>query len=75
MTLCRHHNLSLIPDAGLRLRCRHCHLSITVDELAGGCCPECFEQSGQRYKEFEEVATDDITRYRCEECGIIVQLY
>ena len=74
MTRCRHHHLILIPDAGPRLRCRHCHLSIKSDELAGGYCPECFEKSGQRNEDFDEVAVKEATRYRCEGCGIVVMV-
>lgn len=72
MTTCSHHHLSLMPDSGRRLRCRRCHLSIKAEELGGGCCPECFEKSGQRHEDFEELATEEITRYRCEGCGIVV---
>jgi predicted RNA-binding Zn-ribbon protein involved in translation (DUF1610 family) len=57
------------------MRCRHCHLTIDGTELADSYCPECFERSGKRRYEFEELATDDsaTVTYRCEDCGAIVK--
>jgi predicted RNA-binding Zn-ribbon protein involved in translation (DUF1610 family) len=57
------------------LRCRHCHLTITADELQGRYCPECFEVYGMKRDHFEEVLAVDQekTRYQCEECGVIIE--
>ena len=76
MTACRHHQLVLLPDTGNRLRCRHCHLTITSEELGDGYCPECYEIYGRKQYDFETVADGNpgITRYRCEECGAIIVL-
>ncbi|HVN72644.1 MAG TPA: hypothetical protein VMU10_11540 [Desulfomonilia bacterium] len=75
MTECRHLHLVLLPPQKSRLRCRHCHLTITTDELSEGYCPECFEASGKKRYDFDEVpATDqEKTRYQCEECGVIIE--
>ena len=75
MTSCKHDKLVLLPGEKGRLRCRHCHLTIGVDELGGSYCPECFESDGTKRYEFEEVAAveTNISRYRCEECGAIVK--
>ena len=43
MPACSHEVLTLMPPPGARLRCRHCHLTITAQELGSGCCPECLE--------------------------------
>jgi hypothetical protein len=74
MPFCNHEILTLLPPAGARLRCRHCHLTITAGELDAGCCPECLEVHGQRRYDFEEVPSDSEgrTRYRCEACGLIL---
>jgi hypothetical protein len=47
-------------------------LTIRSDELDGGYCPECFERTGRRHEDFETVPTSDATRYRCEDCGAII---
>jgi len=62
-----------MPPPEARLRCRHCHLTISVSELGSGCCPECLEVHKLRMKDFEEIpdATAGCTRYRCEACGLI----
>ena len=75
MTSCRHKHLVLLPPQKSRLRCLHCHLTITADELQEGYCPECLAVDGTRRDNFEEVkATDrEKTRYQCEECGIIIE--
>jgi hypothetical protein len=74
MDTCRHLHLVLIPPAAPKLRCRHCHLTITAEELKGGHCPECFEAHGRKHSDFEEITSsgDGKTRYRCEECGVII---
>jgi hypothetical protein len=37
-------------------------------------CPECFEVSGKKRYDFEEVKNLKIesTKYRCEDCGMII---
>jgi predicted RNA-binding Zn-ribbon protein involved in translation (DUF1610 family) len=67
--------LELLPQPKKRLRCRHCHLTIAQDDLKEGYCPECFDSSGVKQYEFEEVAAErnEIVHYRCEDCGVIIQ--
>jgi len=64
----------LLPSQGKKLRCRHCHLTIGQEELAGGYCPECYEAYGVKRRDFEELEEEDAgkVRYSCEECGIII---
>ena len=75
MTSCSHSTLTLLPQQKNRMRCRHCHLTIRADELGDSYCPECFEAEGQKRYEFEEVAAVEsgTSRYRCEECGVIIE--
>jgi hypothetical protein len=75
MTSCRHLHLVLLPRQKNRLRCRHCHLTITAEELPGGYCPECSEAHGKKLYDFEEVQAIDQgkTRYQCEQCGVIIE--
>lgn len=75
MNDCKHSNLELISGGKEKVRCKHCHLTISVDELAGGCCPECFESTGRRRYDFEPVEDTDsgTTRYRCEDCGAVIE--
>lgn len=74
MTGCKHETLILLPPGGKRLRCRHCHLTISAQELGSGCCPECLEALGIQRREFEEIPDPDAgrTRYRCEACGMLL---
>lgn len=74
MTSCKHSTLELLPERKSALRCRHCHLTISADELGDGCCPECFDGSGVKYYDFESVTNTAVgdVRYRCEECGAII---
>lgn len=74
MTSCRHQHLMLIPAPKSRVRCRYCHLTISLQELAGGYCPECYDSSGKRRYDFEDVADveADRTQYRCEDCGVMI---
>lgn len=72
MTRCRHHHLALMPEKSQRLRCRRCHLTIAAEELQGRYCPECYEADGVRHDDFEELATSQSTRYRCELCGVVI---
>jgi LSD1 subclass zinc finger protein len=77
MSSCRHLNLVLLPRPAKKLRCRHCHLTIAAEELGCGYCPECFDASGKKSFDFEEVnapAEDEKTRYRCEDCGAIIDV-
>lgn len=75
MNSCKHKTLALVPLRTHKLRCRHCHLTITEEELGSGCCPECFEVTGEKRRDFETVAADGISgtvRYCCEECGMVI---
>lgn len=75
MAACTHKKLELIQPREERLRCTCCHLVISKEELANGYCPECYELRGVRHYEFEEVEQEPGTtiRYRCEECGAIIE--
>jgi hypothetical protein len=50
-------------------------LTIAGEDLKEGFCPECFDSSGVKRYDFEELAVADsrIARYRCEDCGVIVR--
>ncbi len=72
MAACRHTHLELLPPSGQRLRCRHCHLTLTAEELGGGHCPECFEALGVRHYDFETLQGQEEVRYRCEQCGAVI---
>ena len=74
MTDCNHQTLILLEPEGQKLRCRHCHLTIDEQELAGDYCPECYKASGVRRHDFEQLESDDDgqVRYSCEKCGIII---
>lgn len=75
MSQCRHKTLILLKEKSDKVRCRHCHLVISADELDGGFCPECYAVRSERRKDFEkiDVKGDDITTYRCEECGAFIE--
>ncbi|MGH7796458.1 MAG: hypothetical protein ACREQ2_16440 [Candidatus Binatia bacterium] len=75
MTACQHTTLELLPSRKRTLRCRRCHLTLDAEELGDNPCPECFESSGKRNYDFEEMesANDGAATYRCEECGVIVK--
>jgi Zn finger protein HypA/HybF involved in hydrogenase expression len=74
MNSCSHHHLLLLPKQSPRLRCQHCHLTINANELNNKYCPECFEESGKKRYDFEEVNDSKIgiIQYRCEDCGAII---
>lgn len=55
------------------MRCRHCHLTLTANELRGDYCPECFETSGKKQYDFEAIESLEDTKYRCEQCGAIIE--
>jgi phage FluMu protein Com len=76
MSECHHTSLELLPVRKRTLRCRHCHLTLDSEELGDSYCPECFDRSGKRRYEFDEVETvdADIATYRCEECGAVVKM-
>jgi hypothetical protein len=50
-------------------------LTIKADELGERYCPECFEMHGKKQYDFEEIPEKEteIARYRCEDCGVIIQ--
>jgi rubrerythrin len=75
MASCNHSTLELLQSRTRTVRCRQCHLTLDGEELGDGHCPECFEKSGRRHYDFEEVdaAGDGSVAYRCEECGVIVK--
>jgi protein-arginine kinase activator protein McsA len=75
MTSCTHKNLVLMPVSKKRVRCKRCHLTIGSDELGESFCPECFDARGEKLYDFEEVveAKTGPTRYRCEDCGFIIE--
>ena len=75
-SLCKHSILELLPDRKNVLRCQHCHLTIKADELGESYCPECYEVNGNKQFDFEEVAAENTTRtkYRCEDCGLIIEI-
>lgn len=72
---CKHEHLILLPKPGKKLRCIHCHLTINEKELADGFCPECYEVSGMKRLDFEplEPVEERTIRYRCENCGAIIE--
>lgn len=73
MSECRHKNLVLLRESSNKRRCKTCHLTIDAEELGEGYCPECYETSGKKHYDFEDVkqVASDISRYRCEDCGIV----
>jgi Zn finger protein HypA/HybF involved in hydrogenase expression len=75
MTACTHRQLVLLPEKHIRMRCRHCHLTIKAEDLTSRYCPECFETTKTKRYDFEEIVSlaTGITRYRCEECGGIIE--
>jgi predicted RNA-binding Zn-ribbon protein involved in translation (DUF1610 family) len=74
MASCKHSALELIPERKKTVRCKHCHLTMSADELGDGYCPECFDGSGEKRYEFEALSNPggNVVRYRCEECGVII---
>ena len=74
MTECLHKQLTLLKKEKSRLRCRHCHLNMSEQELGEGHCPECYEVDGIRRYEFVTVENADAGKvtYRCEDCGISI---
>lgn len=74
MTACSHKSLVILSVSQKRLRCRHCHLTIDPKELNDDYCPECYEVHGKRQYDFETIGDGQaaLVRYRCEDCGIII---
>jgi len=75
MKACNHTTLELLPVRKQTLRCRHCHLTLSATDLQDGFCPECFDVSGTKRYDFDEVNMEQepVARYRCEKCGVIVE--
>jgi Zn finger protein HypA/HybF involved in hydrogenase expression len=75
MTSCTHNTLVLLPEKKSRLQCRHCHLTITSAELGDSFCPECYEIHDEKRYDFDEMGAEESgpVRYRCEECGVIIE--
>ena len=75
MTSCNHPTLELLPERKKTLGCRGYNLTIAEEELGDGYCPECFENSGTKRYDFEELGSgeSDVARYRCEECGAVIK--
>lgn len=75
MAECRHLKLILLPVEESRLQCVKCHLTIKPKELKEEYCPECYEISGRKQYNFKEipVVKTEIAKYRCEDCGIIIE--
>jgi len=73
--VCAHTTLELLQSRKRTVRCRRCHLTLDGEELGDGHCPECFDRSGRRHYDFDEVdsAGSNAVSYRCEECGVIVK--
>jgi len=74
MNACQHKNLVLLSESKDRLRCRHCHLTIKRAELTVRYCPECYETTGVKRHDFEEVTEPTLRKiqYRCEDCSILI---
>jgi hypothetical protein len=49
-------------------------LTINITELNNNYCPECFEVSGKKRYDFDEVidSKPETIKYRCEDCGMII---
>ena len=74
MSSCKHEVLTLVPIKNNKLRCRHCHLIISEDELGHDCCPECLEVHKVKRRDFERIVENDNTiRYCCEQCGAVIE--
>lgn len=71
---CPHTNLTILGGTQPKLRCRHCHLTIEAAELSDSYCPECYESTGDKRFDFENVASENRSiRYRCEACGLVIE--
>jgi predicted RNA-binding Zn-ribbon protein involved in translation (DUF1610 family) len=73
MNDCKHESLELLPERKSSVRCRHCHLTLSAEELGDGYCPECFDRDGTKNYQFETLDSETkAVRYRCEDCGAII---
>lgn len=74
MKECPHLHLLILNQSPVRLQCRFCHLTLKRDELDRGYCPECFETTGKKHDDFDEIVLpgEGTVNYRCEDCGIIL---
>ena len=72
---CKHDVLTLVPTKNNRLRCKHCHLTISEDELGSGDCPECLEVHKIGRRDFEKISNPDTEtiHYCCEHCGTFIE--
>jgi len=75
MSDCKHPQLVLVPKSAAKVRCKHCHLTMSKEELGEQCCPECLAERGVRHYDFEELkqAEDEPTVYRCETCPLTIE--
>jgi protein-arginine kinase activator protein McsA len=75
MSACKHKTLVLVENKNNKLRCHHCHLTISEDELGSGGCPECWETHKVKRRDFERLTHDQNgkTRYCCADCGAVVE--
>jgi hypothetical protein len=75
MADCKHEALVLLNKSN-KLRCRHCHLTISEGELEKDYCPECLEENGVKRYDFEPYEADDTgsVHYACEKCGQLIEL-
>jgi len=73
MNSCKHNKIVLLPKNKIKVRCCKCHLTINADELKNGFCPECFEVKGIKNYDFEEIKKVEVTKYKCEQCGMIIE--
>ena len=74
MVDCPHKTLVLVQREKRKLRCLHCHLTISPRELGQGFCPECYDR-GLRHQEFEELEDSDAEKviYQCETCPLTIE--
>jgi predicted RNA-binding Zn-ribbon protein involved in translation (DUF1610 family) len=75
MDQCPHDVLVLVSEKTKRVRCIHCHLTLSPEELGQGYCPECAAERGVRHREFEEVEEplDKTVRFQCERCSLLIE--
>ncbi|MCK5515084.1 MAG: hypothetical protein KAJ00_11345 [Deltaproteobacteria bacterium] len=75
MSSCKHEVLTLVSIKRNKLRCRHCYLTISEDELGSDCCPECLAVHKIRRRDFEKIIPEDsgTIRYCCEQCGAVIE--
>ncbi len=75
MSDCLHKNLTLIKERADKVRCKTCHLTITLEELGKNYCPECYDATGKKRYDFEKITLNpsNVSQYRCEDCGITIK--